>query len=117
LFVDANENIVQRHDRILGELAELGLSLARDLHARAIATQDETQAQGLATAFHRIARDVRLTLALESRLTRERLEIAKTVRARALVETLDRTHRLRTALTCVSACKNDPLLGDIGVQK
>jgi len=64
----------ERHGRVLAELAELGLGLARDLAALAGKAQTEEHAQGFALAFHRVSRSVRLCLALESRLERERRE-------------------------------------------
>ena len=67
-----------RHARVLGELAELGLEMARGLKVRALGADDagvepsiETL-QGLTLAFQRAARAVRMTLALEVRLLRER---------------------------------------------
>ena len=61
----------ERHSAGLAELADLGLSLARDLHARALAADDDA-AGDLALAFQRVSRSVRQTYALESRLERER---------------------------------------------
>ncbi len=63
---------MERQDRILGELSELGLTLARGLHARALAAETAEEAQAFSLAFHRISRSVRQTLALESKLERER---------------------------------------------
>jgi hypothetical protein len=61
----------ERHGAMLAELAELGLSLARDLHAAALAAETPAERQGLATAFHRISRSVRQTMALEAKLERD----------------------------------------------
>jgi hypothetical protein len=63
--------------RILGELSELGLTLARDLHARALAAETVEDAQAAALAFHRISRSVRQSLALEARLERDREAVAR----------------------------------------
>jgi hypothetical protein len=60
-----------RHGHILAELASLGLTLARELHARALAAETTEEAAKLATAFHRISRGVRQSLALEAKLERE----------------------------------------------
>jgi hypothetical protein len=60
-----------RHGKILAELAQLGLSLAKDLHARALDAESAEEAARLATAFHRISRGVRQTLALEAKLMRD----------------------------------------------
>lgn len=62
----------ERQDRILAELSELGLALARDLHARALVVEDVAEAADLGLAFHRVARSVRQTLALEAKLDRDR---------------------------------------------
>jgi hypothetical protein len=61
----------ERHGRILGRLAELGLSLAEQVHADAMAAEDTEVRASLATVFHRISRSLRQTLALEARLERD----------------------------------------------
>jgi len=72
--------------RILGELSELGLTLARDLHARALAAETVEDAQAAALAFHRISRSVRQSLALEAKLEREMAAEARTAVERARIE-------------------------------
>ena len=62
----------ERQERILAELSELGLALARDLQARALAAEDVSEASDLGLAFHRVARSVRQTLALQAKLERDR---------------------------------------------
>ena len=62
----------ERQDRILGELSELGLALARDLQARALAAEEASDAGELGLAFQRVSRFVRQTLALEAKLERDR---------------------------------------------
>jgi hypothetical protein len=61
-----------RHGRMLAELAGLSLALARDLQARALAAESADEAAKLATAFGRVARGVRQTLALEMKVCRFR---------------------------------------------
>jgi phosphate-selective porin len=61
-----------RQERILAELSELGLALARDLQARALAASDIAEASELGLAFQRVSRSVRQTLALEAKLERDR---------------------------------------------
>ena len=61
-----------RAEAILGELAELGLMLARDLATQARACEDPGDTERLVTAFHKTSRAVRLTLALEAKLRRDR---------------------------------------------
>ena len=63
--------MTDRDAAILSELAELGLTLARDLHTRALAADTPEQAADLAQAFHAVGRSVRQTLALEARLHRD----------------------------------------------
>lgn len=61
-----------RHGRVLGELAETGMVMVRELSAAMLATDDrQTQAQ-LGLAYHRVSRAVRQTVALEFRLFYER---------------------------------------------
>lgn len=62
----------ERQDRILAELSELGLVLARDLQACALAADEISDKADLSLAFHRTSRSVRQTLALEARLERDR---------------------------------------------
>ena len=67
-------DMAERQTRCLARLAELGMALAEQLAAQAQAAKTEAEAQGFALAFHRVSRAVRLTLALEVRLDRERRE-------------------------------------------
>jgi hypothetical protein len=71
LFMTEQAARAERQSAMLGELAELGLSLARDLQRRALEAEAPEQAASLADAFHRVARSVRQSLALEARLGRE----------------------------------------------
>lgn len=91
------EDMQDRHTRQLAELAELGMVLARDLSGRPIETAEA--AEGLALAFHRIARTVRLTLALESRLAREQGDVRRLQRNRARELNEARSGQVRHALT------------------
>jgi hypothetical protein len=63
--------MAERQGRMLAELGELGLALARDLQGRALAAETPQEAAQLADAFHRISRSVRQSLALEAKLKRE----------------------------------------------
>jgi hypothetical protein len=62
----------ERQDAVLAELSELGLSLARELHARALAAETPLEAEKLSLAFQRVSRGVRQTFALELKLERAR---------------------------------------------
>lgn len=99
--MSAADDMASRHSAVLTELAGFGLELARALKDQAVAaaSDEPEQAQGLALAFHRIARDVRLTLALESRLADERLDLAKRCAARTRLAALDRVKQVRTVVT------------------
>jgi hypothetical protein len=92
--MDAPAEMADRHGEALKELAGLGMALARNLQARALAAEDAA-AGDLALAFHRIARCVRQTLALELRLERERRQAAREVAKDASRETLARLRKRR----------------------
>jgi hypothetical protein len=92
-FMDGALHISEtRHGKILAELAQLGLSLAKDLHARALDAESPEDAAKLATAFHRISRGVRQTLALEAKLMRD-----EQAYLRDFAEQLDRRRPERVA--------------------
>ena len=95
--------MAERHGRMLSELAELGLSMARGLHGRVEAAAGVEEAQGLVLAFHRVSRSVRMSLALEARLARERAQGAREDRAEAVREAQDqvftRKAQVRAAVT------------------
>jgi hypothetical protein len=78
---DPAQDRAERHLRVLQELAELGMSLARDVAARAAETADPD----LVLAFSRIARAVRQTVALEAKLADDR-ETARADHARRLAQ-------------------------------
>jgi hypothetical protein len=71
-MVDDVAEMAERHGRQLSRIAELATSLAEQLHADAMAATDPDGRARSAAAFHRIARAVRQTVALEARLLRER---------------------------------------------
>ena len=64
-------NTPDRHRAQLQELADLGMALARDLQAAALAAEAPAEKAELAQAFHRVARTVRQSMALQARLARE----------------------------------------------
>ena len=92
--------IAERTQQLLGELAELSMSLARDLHACALAAESVEEKAQMAAAFHKAARSVRQSLALHARMRREAAEAlaaaeaAKKARVRArrerIFEAVDR---------------------------
>ena len=60
-----------RAEAMLGELAELGLMVARELAVRLRASEDADESVALAGAFNKVTRVVRLTLALDAKLDRD----------------------------------------------
>lgn len=69
----AHADDIDPAEAMLAELAGLDLTLARHLHACAMSADDPAATADLARAYHRVARSVRLTLAMHGRLKRERL--------------------------------------------
>jgi hypothetical protein len=69
----SSDSIAKREqaEEILGELAELGLMLARDLATQARAAEDTDEKISLTAAFQKTSRTVRLTLALDFKLGRD----------------------------------------------
>jgi hypothetical protein len=92
LFMPSPADMKERHTAGLAELAEMGLSLARDLHASALAAEPEAKAE-LALAFQRVSRSVRQTYALEQRLERERRLMDKDVAAQGARERVEGVYR------------------------
>jgi hypothetical protein len=64
----------KRQDAMLAELSGLGLTVARDLHARAMAAETPQEAEKLTRAFQQVSRGVRQTFALELEIERARRE-------------------------------------------
>jgi hypothetical protein len=60
-----------RAEAMLGELAELGLMVARELAVRTRESEDVEQTVALAGAFQKVSRVVRLTVALDFKLERD----------------------------------------------
>jgi hypothetical protein len=90
----------ERHGRILAKLSELSLTLAVDLHTRALAAEDTDEVAELANAFQKIARGLRQTMALEAKLARD---AAAQARDKAVED--DRTRPLRTGQRIVTVRK------------
>jgi hypothetical protein len=70
-------------EALLMELAELGMGMARTLHQAALATRDTEQLVALTTAFHRVGRGVRQSLALRARFAAGTVVTERTVRPEA----------------------------------
>jgi hypothetical protein len=77
LFMSRNPEKQARAEQILGELAELGLVLAREVAVAAREAEDPQEKAALVQAFQKTARTVRLTLALDAKLDRQAAQDAK----------------------------------------
>lgn len=71
LFMSEADDMQARHRRVLAELTELGLELARDAQARALEAAEPQAVRDLTLAFQRATRTVRQTLALEAKLAHD----------------------------------------------
>ena len=80
---------MEQRDAALKELAELGMGLAREMAERARAAETTAEAERCVEAFDRMARSVRLTYSIQSKLEREARQIrgldAASFEARATV--------------------------------
>jgi hypothetical protein len=76
-----------RAEAMLGELAELGLMVAKELAVRVRESEDVGETVSLAEAFQKVSRVVRMTLALDFKLdrdaAREAAALAREARAEA----------------------------------
>ena len=64
-------DITETQDRMLGELADLAMGLARDMAAKARDAESLEDAERFTLCFERMARSVRLSIALQRRLDRD----------------------------------------------
>jgi hypothetical protein len=71
LFMTSPPDIAESQDRMLGELADLAMGLARDMAAKARDADSLEDAERFTLCFERVARSVRLSIALQRRLGRE----------------------------------------------
>ena len=72
--------LLERQVALLGELAEIGLDVAREIGRQAKAQPDPAALQHIAMAYSRVSRAVRLTLMLQTRLAND-LETAAQAQA------------------------------------
>jgi hypothetical protein len=80
------ETTAERSARMLQALGDGALSLAMNLHARAMAAEDDAMAVELAGAFHKVSRSVRQSLALEAQFERDEARKAKEAEDKARVD-------------------------------
>ncbi|HEY0651354.1 hypothetical protein [Phenylobacterium sp.] len=72
-----------REEALLLELAELGMGMARQLHAVTLATTETDTLIALATAFRQVGRGVRQSLALRARFAAGTVAAERPARAEA----------------------------------
>ncbi|THD59521.1 hypothetical protein [Phenylobacterium sp.] len=91
----------------MAELSELGLTLARELHGRALAAETTVEADKLALAFQRVSRGVRQTFALELKIERARREIEREDARAAEAAEPEPREEVDPALAEARACTQD----------
>lgn len=102
MFMPDASEMAERHGRILAELAELGLGLARELQAQALAAETPAERAEAALAFQRVGRAVRQSVALEAKLERDRVRDARAAaEARAATDEARTAQRKRAARAAV----------------
>jgi hypothetical protein len=79
LFMPRQPEKQARAEAMLGELAELGLMVAKELAARLRASEGVGETVALAGAFQKASRAVRLTVALDFKLNRDAAREARDV--------------------------------------
>ncbi|MGZ6019344.1 MAG: hypothetical protein ACXWKO_11785, partial [Phenylobacterium sp.] len=94
-----------------GELAELGLMLARDLAVQAREAETPEDKAAMADAFQKTSRTVRLTLALDAKLDRDAARDAREAAREAAAEAADaqlRESRIIKAAQAARVSLTDP---------
>ena len=94
---DVSEKVA-RQDRILAELSELAIGVARDLAQQVSAAETAQDAAAVASAFHRVGRAVRQTIALEMKLERDRKTLDREDGAHAAVARAEQMKQRRLRL-------------------
>jgi len=85
---------IERQLRVLDELADIGLEVARAVERQAKTTSPETDVTAVATAYAKAARALRLTIMLQSKLAKELqgLDVRAEIKARTAAA-IDRARR------------------------
>lgn len=76
----------------LQEIAGMSVSLARNLQERALAAEDNDQAARLASAFHKVTRGLRQTIALHAKLAQDHARSEREARPER-----DRLHKAKVS--------------------
>jgi len=89
-------DIADRGDAMLAELAEMALTATRRAHERLMAAEDDQAFHEAGRTFQRLARSLRQTLALKSKLARDGLAHAGEAREAAASEHAQQVEALKT---------------------
>ena len=91
-----SDDRAERHARVLRELTEIGMDLAREVRRQALEAGTDIPAADLALEFSRIARAVRQTVALEAKLAEDRQARADKTEASRVLDARVRGIRRKT---------------------
>ena len=91
-----SDDRAERHARVLRELSEIGMDLAREVRRQALEAGTDIPAADLALEFSRIARAVRQTVALEAKLAEDRQARADKAEASRVLDARVRGIRRKT---------------------
>lgn len=98
----------ERAEQMLGELAELGLMLARDLATQGRAAENMEEKVALTDAFQKTSRTVRLTLALNFKIARDASRDAAEAAREARAQAADTALRESRAAEAAHLSMTDP---------
>ena len=79
--MNTDEQMCERHAFVMERLSELVCTLAEQAHKRAMRASDPEEQDRAALVFDRLARGVRLTIALEAKMARDRRRDAAEIAA------------------------------------
>jgi hypothetical protein len=103
-FVPMTPGLDETRMKMLGELAEMTLVLARDLQQAALTAETTDEKVRLADAFHKVGRGVRQSLALHAKLERDAQAAEREAAAQAApAAAADQARRQRRAAGLESA--------------
>jgi hypothetical protein len=71
MFMANTAEMTERHGKVLADLAEIGMCIAREVQGQVLAAETPEEKARAAAAFPPVARAVRQTVALEAKLRRD----------------------------------------------
>jgi hypothetical protein len=71
MFMSNTAEMTERHGKVLADLAEIGMCIAREVQGQVLAAETPEEKARAAAAFPPVARAVRQTVALEAKLRRD----------------------------------------------